>query len=118
MVLKLDRAANRVSVGYKQLQPHPWQVAAEKFAVGTVHQGKVARLVPYGAFIELDKGIDGLLHISNVSWDWISDISQVLKVGDVIDVQVMDFDGENKRITLSRKATIEQPTIAVEEVRK
>ena len=118
VVLKLDRAANRVSVGYKQLQPHPWQVAAEKFAVGTVHQGKVARLVPYGAFIELDKGIDGLLHISNVSWDWISDISQVLKVGDVIDVQVMDFDGENKRITLSRKATIEQPTIAVEEVRK
>lgn len=113
VVLKLDREANRVSVGYKQLQPHPWQVAAEKFAVGTVHQGKVARILNYGAFIELDKGIDGLLHISNVSWDWIADISQALKVGDIIDVKVMDFDEENKRITLSRKATIEQPTIAV-----
>jgi (E)-4-hydroxy-3-methyl-but-2-enyl pyrophosphate reductase (IPP and DMAPP forming) len=115
VVLKLDRATNRVSVGYKQLQPHPWQVAAEKFAVGTIHQGKVARILPYGAFIELDKGIDGLLHISNISWDWIGDINQVLKIGDVIDVCVMDFDVENKRITLSRKATIEQPTIPVTE---
>ncbi|MEG1710838.1 MAG: 4-hydroxy-3-methylbut-2-enyl diphosphate reductase [Clostridia bacterium] len=115
VVLKLDRTTNRVSVGYKQLQPHPWSVAAEKYAVGTIHQGKVARLLPYGAFVELDKGIDGLLHISNVSWDWIGDISTVLKVGDIIDVCVMDFNVENKRITLSRKATIEQPTIPVEE---
>jgi len=115
VVLKLDRETNRVSVGYKQLQPHPWQVAAEKFAVGTVHQGRVARLLPYGAFIELDKGIDGLLHISNVSWDWIADINQVLKVGDMVDVSVLDFDQESKRITLSRKATLEQPVAAAPE---
>ncbi|MDD4290733.1 MAG: S1 RNA-binding domain-containing protein [Clostridia bacterium] len=114
LVLKLDREANRVSIGYKQLQKHPWELAAEKFQVGTVCEGKVARLTTYGAFIELDKGIDGLLHISNVSWDWISDLGKILTVGETISVQVMEFDAENKRITLSRKATIEQPVIAQE----
>ncbi|MDD3831974.1 MAG: 4-hydroxy-3-methylbut-2-enyl diphosphate reductase [Clostridia bacterium] len=109
VVLKTDRETKRVSVGYKQLQPHPWTVAAEKFQVGTVVQGRVARILSFGAFIELDKGIDGLLHISNVSWDWLGDINEVLKVGDIIDVQVIGFDLEEKRITLSRKATMEKP---------
>ncbi|MEG1527709.1 MAG: 4-hydroxy-3-methylbut-2-enyl diphosphate reductase [Clostridia bacterium] len=109
LVLKLDRDTKRVSLGYKQLQPHPWAVAAEKFPIGAVVKGKVARILPFGAFIELDKGIDGLLHISNVSWEWLGDINEALKVGDEIDVQVIDFDIENRRITLSRKATMERP---------
>lgn len=74
VVLKLDRETNRVSIGYKQLQPHPWQIAAEKYTPGTVVKGKVARILPFGAFVELGDGIDGLLHISNISWDWLSDI--------------------------------------------
>ncbi len=109
VVLKLDRAANRVSIGYKQLQPHPWQVAAENHPVGSVCKGKVARILPFGAFVEIEPNIDGLLHISNVSWDWITDINQVLKVGDEIEVAILEFDLENKRITLSRKATMPQP---------
>lgn len=113
VVLALDRENNRVSLGYKQLQPKPWEVAEEKFPVGTVVTGKVARLMPYGAFIELDKHIDGLLHVSNYSWDWIDDITKVLKVGDEVEVQVMEFNAENKRITLSRKALLEKPDVVV-----
>ena len=109
VVLALDREKNRVSLGYKQLQPEPWEVAAEKFPVGARVTGKVARIMPFGAFIELDKHIDGLLHVSNVSWEWLDDINKALKVGDEIEVVVMEFDGENKRITLSRKALLEQP---------
>lgn len=109
VVLKLDRETNRVSIGYKQLQPHPWQVAAEKYTPGTIVKGKVARILPFGAFVELGDGIDGLLHISNISWDWLSDITQVIKIGDEVEAMVMDFDLENRRITLSRKALIPEP---------
>lgn len=109
VVLKLDREGNRISVGYKQLQPHPWQLAAEKYTPGTIVTGKVARILPYGAFVDLGNGIDGLLHISNISWDWLADINQVVKPGEEIELQVMECDPENKRITLSRKALIPQP---------
>ncbi len=94
VVLALDREKNRVSLGYKQLQPQPWQLAEEKFPVGTVVKGKVARIMPFGAFIELDKNIDGLLHVSNVSWEWLDDINKALKVGDEIEVEVLEFDGK------------------------
>ncbi len=109
VVLALDREKNRVSLGYKQLQPQPWQLAEEKFPVGAVVTGKVARIMPFGAFVELDKNIDGLLHVSNVSWEWLDDINKAIKVGDEIEVEIMEFDGENKRITLSRKALLPRP---------
>ncbi|MCH5152953.1 MAG: 4-hydroxy-3-methylbut-2-enyl diphosphate reductase [Clostridiales bacterium] len=109
VVLALDREKNRVSLGYKQLQPEPWAVAAEKFPVGARVTGKVARIMPFGAFVELDKHIDGLLHVSNVSWEWLDDINKALKVGDEIEVEVLEFDAENKRITLSRKSLLEKP---------
>jgi len=109
LVLSLDREKNRVSLSYKQLQPKPWDAAAEKFAVGSIVKGKVARIMPFGAFIELDKHIDGLLHISNVSWEWLDDINKALKVGDEIEVEVLGFDAETKHITLSRKAVLPKP---------
>lgn len=109
VVLKLDREANRVSIGYKQLLPDPWQVAFEKHPVGSVCKGKVARILPFGAFVEIEPGVDGLLHVSNVSWEWVDDIKKVLKVGDEIDVAITEFNPESKRVTLSRKATMEPP---------
>lgn len=109
VVLALDREKNRVSLGYKQLQPEPWKLAEEKFPIGAVVTGKVARILPFGAFVELDKHIDGLLHVSNVSWEWLDDINKALKIGDEIEVQIMEFDAENKRITLSRKALLARP---------
>lgn len=112
VVLALDREKNRVSLGYKQLQPQPWQIAEEKFPVGARVVGKVARIMPFGAFVELDKHIDGLLHVSNVSWEWLDDINKALKVGDEIEVEVTEFDAEHKRITLSRKALLEKPAQA------
>ncbi len=115
VVLALDREKNRVSLGYKQLQPEPWQLAEEKFTIGAVVKGKVARIMPFGAFIELDKHIDGLLHVSNVSWEWLDDINKALKVGDEIEVEVLEFDAENKRITLSRKALLPRPEQVVTE---
>ncbi len=112
VVLALDREKNRVSLGYKQLQPEPWQLAEEKFPIGAIVAGKVARIMPFGAFVELDKNIDGLLHVSNVSWEWLDDINKALKIGDEIEVQIMEFDAENKRITLSRKALLPRPESA------
>ena len=109
VVLKLDRETNRVSIGYKQLLPDPWQIAYESFPVGSVTKGKVARILPFGAFVEIAPGVDGLLHVSNVSWEWVDDIKKVLKVGDEIDVAITEFNPESKRVTLSRKATMEQP---------
>ena len=109
VVLALDREKNRVSLGYKQLQPQPWDLAAEKFPVGAHVVGKVARILPFGAFVELDKHIDGLLHVSNVSWEWLDDINKALKIGDEIEVEVLEFDAEHKRITLSRKSLLEKP---------
>jgi len=109
VVLKTDRDANRISIGYKQLQSDPWQVAFEKHPIGSNTQGKVVRLLPFGAFVEIEPGIDGLLHVSNVTWDWVDDIKKVLKLNDIINVQVTEFIPEQKRITLSRKATMEPP---------
>lgn len=109
VVLALDREKNRVSLGYKQLQPRPWELAAEKFPVGAVVKGKVARIMPFGAFVELDKHIDGLLHISNISWDWLENIEGAVKIGEEIEVQVMEFNSDERRITLSRKALLEKP---------
>ncbi len=115
VVLALDREKNRVSLGYKQLQPQPWQVAEEKYAVGNVVTGKVARIMPFGAFVQLDASIDGLLHVSNVSWEWIDDINKVLKIGDEVQVEVLEFDAERKRITLSRKSLLEKPAQPADE---
>ena len=115
VVLALDREKNRVSLGYKQLQPKPWDIAEQKFPVGAHVVGKVARIMPFGAFVELDKHIDGLLHVSNVSWEWLDDINSVLKVGDEIEVEVLEFDKENKRITLSRKALLPKTEVAAPE---
>lgn len=114
VVLKLDRATSRISIGYKQLQPHPWQLAAEKYPAGAIVTGKVARILPYGAFVELGDNIDGLLHISNISWEWLADINKVIKVGDELELQVIECDTENKRITLSRKALLTPPETQAE----
>lgn len=109
VVIKLDRAANRVSLGYKQLQLQPWQLAAEQFPVGSIVKGKVVRILSFGAFVELADGIDGLLHVSNMSWEWLDDINKAVKIGDEIEVAVIDMDVENKRITLSRKPLMVPP---------
>ncbi len=117
-VLKIDLANKKVSIGYKQLQPQPWDLAAEKYAEGDVVHGKVVRIVPFGAFVELEKGIDGLVHISQITHEWLENPTSALTIGEEVDAQIMKFDPENRRITLSIKALQPRPEYEPREPRR
>ena len=108
-ILKIDRENKKVSIGYKQLQPRPWDTAAERYAEGDIVHGKVVRIVPFGAFVELEKGIDGLVHVSQISHEWLENPTSVLTIGEEIDAKVLAFDPEAHKITLSIKALQPRP---------
>lgn len=108
-VLKTDFVKNRHSLGYKQLQKHPWELAAEKYPVGTVITSKVVRVVPFGAFVEIEPGLDGLVHVSNISHSFLKDINQAIKVGDEIKAKVIEVVPAEKKLTLSIKALLPEP---------
>ncbi len=108
-VLKIDRDNKKVSIGYKQLQPRPWDTAAERYAEGDIVHGKVVRIVPFGAFVELEKGIDGLVHVSQISHEWLENPTSVLTIGEEVDAKVLAFDPEAHKITLSIKALQPRP---------
>ena len=113
LILNVDVAKERVSLGYKQLQPKPWTMAAEKYPVGSIVEGKVVRIVPFGAFVALEPTIDGLIHISQVAVRRIAKVEDEINVGDVVRCKVLDVNTEAKRISLSRKEVIleENPEI-------
>lgn len=110
-VLRIDRENKKVSIGYKQLQPEPWDLAATKYAEGDVVHGKVVRIVPFGAFVELEKGVDGLVHVSQISHEWLENPTSVLSIGEEIDAKVLAFNPAEKKITLSIKALQPQPEV-------
>ncbi|MDL2258629.1 bifunctional 4-hydroxy-3-methylbut-2-enyl diphosphate reductase/30S ribosomal protein S1 [Eubacteriales bacterium OttesenSCG-928-K08] len=114
LVLNVDVEKERVSLGYKQLQPKPWTMADEKYPVGSIVEGKVVRIVPFGAFVALEPTIDGLIHISQVSVKRIAKVEDEINVGDAVRCKVLDVNPEAKRISLSRKEVIleENPEIA------
>lgn len=101
VVLSADRENNKISLGYKQLQKKPFELAQEKYPVGSIITGKVARVVSFGAFVELEPGIDGLVHVSQIKHGWIQSALEVIKEGDEVTVKVMSYD--NEKITLSIK---------------
>lgn len=107
VVLKMDRETGKISLGFKQLQKKPYELAAEKFPVGTVIKGKVERIFPYGAFISIDEGVDGLVHVSQISHNWIKDANEALSVGQEVDAKIIGF--EDNRITLSIKELAPAP---------
>ncbi len=113
VVLKLDREHGRISLGYKQLQKKPYEVAAEKYPVGTVIKGKVERIFPYGAFVSIEDGIDGLVHVSQISHNWIKDANESLKVGQEVEAKIIGF--EDTRITLSIKELLPAPEESIVE---
>lgn len=114
LVLSVDKEKKRISLGYKQLQPKPWTLAVEKYPVGSIVEGKVVRILPFGAFVALEPSIDGLIHISQVAVRRIEKVEDELKVGDVVRCKVLEVAPEAKRISLSRKEVIleENPEIA------
>lgn len=114
LILNVDVEKERVSLGYKQLQPKPWSMADKKYPVGSIVEGKVVRIVPFGAFVALESTIDGLIHISQVGVRRIAKVEDELKVGDIVRCKVLDVNTEAKRISLSRREAIleEQPEVA------
>ncbi len=114
LILGVDREKERISLGYKQLQPKPWTKAAEKYPIGSIVEGKVVRIVPFGAFVALEPTIDGLIHISQVGVHRIEKVEDEIKVGDIVRCKVLDVNVEAKRISLSRKDALieENPEIA------
>jgi small subunit ribosomal protein S1 len=104
VVLDFDEEKKRISLGYKQLQPHPWEKIDERYPVGTKVNGKVVSLTDYGAFIEIEKGIEGLIHISEMSWtQHIKHPSQVVSMGQVIEAVILNLDVQDKKISLGIK---------------
>jgi len=109
VVLSTDKDKGRVALGYKQLQPHPQAVALEKHPVGSISKGKVVSLVPFGAFVQIEPGLEGLVHVSEAAHDFVKDIHQIVKVGDEVDVMVLAIDEASRKITLSMKACLPEP---------
>jgi len=104
VVLDFDQEKKRISLGLKQLMPHPWENIELKYPVGTKVQGKVVSLTDYGAFVEVEKGIEGLIHISEMSWtQHIKHPSQVVSMGQIIDAVILSLDKEGKKISLGMK---------------
>lgn len=110
VVLKFDPEKERISLGMKQLTPDPWQTVAEKYAMGSRIQGKVISLMDYGAFVELESGIEGLIHISEMSWTRkIAHPSKLLQVGQNVEVVVLNVDPGHRRISLGLKQVMANP---------
>lgn len=110
VVLTLDREERKMSLGIKQLMPDPWTGIETKYAVGTKHTAKVRNFTNFGVFLELEEGVDGLVHISDLSWQKkIKHPSEFCKVGDEMEVVVLEIDQENRRISLGHKQLEENP---------
>lgn len=103
-ILDFNKETEKLSLGLKQTQPQPWDLVGEKYNVGDIVEGKVVRMVDYGAFIELEAGLDGLVHISEISDKYIQKPSQELEIGQTVMVKILDINSEQKRISLSISA--------------
>ncbi len=115
-VLKFDRERERISLGLKQLQPFPWEGVAEKYPTDTVVNGKVASITDYGAFVEIEPGVEGLIHISEMSWTkHVRHPSKLMNVGDDIEAVVLSVNEEERKISLGLKQTMENPWNSIEE---
>ena len=116
VVLKVDESEEKISLGMKQTEQDPWTVLPLKYPVGTRISGKVRNLTSFGAFVEIEPGIDGLIHISDMSWTRrVQHPSEVVKKGDAVDVVILNIDGDNKRISLGLKQAEEDPWLKIGE---
>jgi small subunit ribosomal protein S1 len=115
-VLKFDQESQRVSLGYKQIRPDPWHDAEFKYPLGAIVRGKVVSIPDYGAFVELEDGIEGLVHISEMTWNKrIKHPSKIMEIGDMIEAKVLGMDAENKRISLGVKQLESNPWDVLEQ---
>ncbi len=104
VVLDYDKERQRISLGYKQLLPHPWEGITERYAEGQTVEGRVVSITDYGAFVELEKGIEGLVHISEMSWtEHVKHPTQKVQLGQMVEVRILKIDEEEKKISLGMK---------------
>jgi len=115
MILNIDKESGKVSLGLKQRLPDPWQDIESKYTVGTKLKGKVVNIVPYGVFVELEKGIEGLVHVSEISWiKRVNNPSEMFAIGDTLETQVLSVDKDSRRISLSLKQLEQNPWLEAE----
>ncbi|MDD5166437.1 MAG: S1 RNA-binding domain-containing protein, partial [Candidatus Omnitrophica bacterium] len=115
MVLNMDKDSGKVSLGLKQRLPDPWQDIETKYTPGLKIKGKVANILPYGVFVELENGIEGLIHVSEISWTKrISNLKEMFAIGDMLETQVLSVDKESRRISLSLKQLEQNPWLEAE----
>ena len=113
-VLSIDRDARKISLGLKQLSENPWENIREKYPVGSQHKATVRNITNFGVFAELEDGVEGLVHISDLSWNKIKHPSEVVAPGDVLDVQILDFDETNHKLSLGHKQLTPNPWDEIE----
>jgi small subunit ribosomal protein S1 len=115
-ILGLDPETFRITVGRKQLEKHPWEEIEKKYSIGSKVRGHVASLAEYGAFVELEPNIEGLIHVSEMSWTrMVHHPSQILKIGDIVEAIVLNIDRDNRRISLGLKQALPDPWSVMEE---
>jgi small subunit ribosomal protein S1 len=115
MILNLDRESGKVSLGLKQRLPDPWQSLEGKFTVGSKIKGKIVNIAPYGVFVELEKGIEGLIHVSEISWvKRVTNLGEMFAIGDMVETQVLSIDKDARRISLSLKQLEVNPWLDAE----
>ena len=114
-ILSLNEEKGKISLGLKQTQPEPWTLVGDKYQVGDVLDGKVVQTKEYGAFVELEAGLDGLVHISEIANKRVENVSDELKVGETVKVKIMEIDPEKRRISLSINAALPEEEAAAED---
>ncbi|MCR5548943.1 MAG: 30S ribosomal protein S1 [Bacteroidales bacterium] len=114
VILSIDREARKISLGIKQLTENPWENIRAKYPVGSTHKATVRNITNFGVFAELEDGVEGLVHISDLSWNKIKHPSEVVATGDVIDVQILEFDETNHKLSLGHKQLTPNPWDEIE----
>jgi small subunit ribosomal protein S1 len=116
MILSFDKESMKVSLGLKQKDGNPWKEVDQKFPIGSKTKGRVVNVVPYGVFVELARGIEGLVHVSEISWSKrVTNPADIFKVGDTVDVMVLNIDKEHEKISLGIKQTESNPWDGVDQ---
>ena len=107
-ILSMNREKGKISLGLKQTTPEPWENIGSKYQVGDIIEGKVVQLKEYGAFIEIEPGLDGLVHISEIAYKRVQSPANELEIGQIVNAKILDIDTEKRRISLSIKETLDR----------
>lgn len=111
-IKELDKENNRISLGYKKTEDNPWEQFKANYNVGDTISAKIVSITPFGAFAQIIDGVDGLIHISQLANKRVDNVKDIVSIGDVVDVKIIDIDIENKRISISMRALLEDDETA------